>query len=122
MRRMLIVFTIVTCVAGCMVGPNYKRPAVDVPQSFRFEEKEAKDLANEAWWGQFNDPVLNDLIQIALQENKDVKVAAARIEQFMGQYVATRSALFPQIGAGASGGMERVTEEGFTPFPSNVDN
>src|SRR5512136_2127984 len=104
MRRMLIVCTIVTCVAGCMVGPDYKRPAVDTPQSFRFEDKEAKDLANTAWWHQFDDPVLNELIQIALQENKDLKIAVARIEQFVGQYVTTRSALFPQFGAGASGG------------------
>jgi outer membrane protein, multidrug efflux system len=47
-------------------GPNYQRPAVDIPQSFRFEDKEAKDLANTAWWQQFEDPVLNDLIQITL--------------------------------------------------------
>ena len=82
------------------VGPDYKRPAVDVPQNFRFEDKEAKDLANTAWWQQFDDPVLNELIQIALQENKDLKVAVARIGQFVGQYVTTRAALFPQIGVG----------------------
>jgi multidrug efflux system outer membrane protein len=51
-----------------------------------------------------------------------VKIAAARIEQFVGQYMTTRSALFPQIGTGASGGMQRVTERGFTGFPSNVSN
>src|SRR5512136_3176513 len=117
-----IILLVVVLLAGCAVGPDYKRPAVDVPQNFRFEEKEAKDLANTAWWEQFNDPVLNDLIQIALQENKDVKVAAARIEQFVGQYVTTRAALFPQIGAGATGGMQRATENGFTPFPSSVKN
>jgi len=122
MRKIVISSMLMLALFGCMAGPNYQRPAVDVPQSFRFEEKEAKDLANTAWWQQFDDPVLNDLIQIALQENKDVKVAAARIEQFMGQYVTTRAALFPQIGAGASGGMERVTKNGFTPFPSNVKN
>ena len=105
-----------------MVGPNYQRPGVDVPQNFRFEDKEAKDFANRAWWEQFNDPVLNDLIQIALQENKDVKVAAARIEQFVGQYVSTRSALFPQFGVGASGGMQRATENGFVPLSSSVKN
>ena len=97
MKKPTILLVIVLLLAGCAVGPDYKRPAVDVPQSFRFEDKEAKDLANTAWWQQFNDPVLNDLIQIALQENKDVKVAASRIEQFVGQYVSTRSALFPQI-------------------------
>jgi multidrug efflux system outer membrane protein len=121
MKKAIIVLAVVLF-AGCAVGPDYKRPAVDVPQSFRFEEKEAKDLANTAWWQQFDDPVLNDLIRIALQENKDVKVAAARIEQFMGQYVTTRAALFPQIGVGASGGMQRATENGFTPFPTSVKN
>jgi multidrug efflux system outer membrane protein len=105
-----------------MVGPNYQRPVVETPPSWRLEEKEAKILANTAWWEQFDDPVLNDLIQIALQENKDVKVAATRIEQFVGQYVTTRAALFPQIGAGATGGMQRATEHGFTPFPSSVKN
>ena len=118
MKKTIILLVIVLLLPGCAVGPDYKRPAVDVPQHFRFEEKEAKDLANTAWWQQFNDPVLNDMIQIALQENKDVKVAVARIEQFVGQYVSTRAALFPQIGAGASGGMRRFPEGGATALPS----
>jgi multidrug efflux system outer membrane protein len=117
-----IIFLVAVALAGCAVGPDYKQPTVDVPKSWRIEDEEAKDLANTAWWEQFNDPVLDDLIRIALQENKDVKVAAARIEQFVGQYVTTRSAFFPQIGIGAAGGMQRVTENGFTPLPSRVDN
>jgi multidrug efflux system outer membrane protein len=93
-----------------MVGPNYQRPQVDTPQSWRFEDKEAKDVANTAWWEQFKDPVLNELIQVALQENKDVKIAAARVEQYIGQYATTRAALFPQVGAGASAGRQRVSQ------------
>jgi multidrug efflux system outer membrane protein len=93
-----------------MMGPNYKRPSVDVPQTWRFEDKEAKDVANTAWWEQFNDPVLNELIQDALKENKDLKIAAARIEQFVGQMETTRAPLFPQIGAGGFAGRQRVSE------------
>ena len=44
------------------------------------------------WWEQFQDPVLNDLIAAALADNKDVKIAAARVDQFLGQFVTTRSA------------------------------
>jgi multidrug efflux system outer membrane protein len=117
-----IIFLVAVALAGCAVGPDYRKPTVDVPQSFRFEDEEARDLSNAAWWEQFDDPVLNELIQIALQENKDVKVAAARIEQFVGQYVTTRAALFPQIGVGATGGMQRMTENGFTSLPSGVKN
>jgi len=112
MRRslLLILFTFTAALSGCMMGPNYQRPAVDTPQTWRFEDKEAKDAANTAWWEQFNDPVLNDLIRTALKENKDVKIAAARVEEFMGRYGFTRAALFPQIGAGAGYGRQRVSE------------
>jgi multidrug efflux system outer membrane protein len=96
--------------AGCAVGPDYKRPAVDAPGAFRFEIKEAQQVANTTWWEQFNDPVLNHLIGIALAENKDVKIAAARIDQFLGQYASTRSLLFPQLGASLSGQRQRVPE------------
>jgi multidrug efflux system outer membrane protein len=117
-----IILLVAVLLGGCAVGPDYKRPGVDVPQNWRFEDKGAKDLANTVWWGQYNDPVLNELIEISLRENKDLKVAVARIGQFVGRYVTTRAALFPQIGAGASGGMQRVTEKGFSPLPSSVSN
>jgi outer membrane protein, multidrug efflux system len=121
MKKAIILLAVVA-LAGCAVGPDYKRPAVDVPRGFRFEDKEAKNFANTAWWQQFDDSVLNELIQIALQENKDIKIAAARIGQFVGQYMTTRSAFFPQVGAGGSTGRERVSEHGFTPLPSDVKN
>ncbi|MDA8106414.1 MAG: efflux transporter outer membrane subunit [Nitrospiraceae bacterium] len=112
---LLSLCTVVLC--GCMMGPNYQRPSVDTPQTWRFEDKEAKDLANTAWWEQVGDPVLNDLIQTALRENKDVKIAAARVEQFAGLYGTTRAALFPQVAAGASAGRQRTSERtGATPL------
>jgi multidrug efflux system outer membrane protein len=117
-----IILLVVVALAGCMVGPDYRRPSVDIPQSWRFEDQEAKNVANTAWWGQYNDPVLNELIEIALRENKDLKVAVARIGQFVGQYITTRASLFPQLGVGASGGMQRLTETGLPPLPSGVKN
>ena len=116
--KTFILFTLTIALYGCMVGPNYQRPEVDTPQTWRFEDKEAKDVANTAWWGQFNDPVLNELINISLQENKDVKIAAAVIEEFMGRYGVVRAPLFPQIGAGANVGRDRATEEGPAPLSS----
>ena len=110
MRKIFFFLSFILLASGCMVGPNYQRPQVDSPQTWRFEDKEAKDLANTAWWEQFNDQVLNDLIQTALRENKDVKIAAARVEQFAGQYGTTRAALFPQVAAGAGYGRQRVSE------------
>ncbi len=110
MKKAIIFFFVAAALAGCMVGPDYKRPTLDMPKSWRFEDAAAIDTANTAWWGQFDDPVLNDLIQIALQENKDAKIAAARVEQFLGQYGTTRAALFPQVGAGASASRQRASQ------------
>jgi multidrug efflux system outer membrane protein len=96
--------------AGCTIGPDYRRPQVDAPQAFRFQDKEAHELADTAWWEQFGDPTLDKLIHIALAENKDVKIAAARIDEFLGQYASTRSLLFPQVGANLAGQRQRLPQ------------
>jgi outer membrane protein, multidrug efflux system len=87
--------------SGCMVGPNYVRPTIDSPPAWRVSDQAAKDLANIAWWQQFNDPVLNDLITTALRDNKDLLIAVARIEEYAGYLGISRSQLFPQVGVGA---------------------
>ena len=96
MRR-FAVFAITALLAGCMVGPDYRRPQVDTPQSFRFEEKDAHDTANTDWWTQFEDSVLDSLIAEALANNRNVKIAAANIEQAVGVLMQTRAPLFPQV-------------------------
>ena len=85
-----------------MIGPDYVRPTVDTPQNWRIEEPEARDLSNSTWWTQLNDPILTDLVATALKENKDLLIAAARIEEFAGRYGFTRSGLFPQVGVDAA--------------------
>ena len=111
MRAYALLLVSLLALAGCApVGPDYQRPAIDAPKSFRFEDKAAADVANTAWWEQFQDPVLNDLIKTALAENKDVKIAAARIEEFLGRYGTTRSQLYPQVGANANGQRQRASQ------------
>jgi len=100
MRKSLLVSLIALLASGCMVGPDYVRPPVDAPAAWRLSEQEVKDLANTAWWEQFGDPVLNDLVATALRENKDLMIATARIDEFAGKYGFVRAGLFPQVGAG----------------------
>jgi multidrug efflux system outer membrane protein len=100
-----ITAALVSCVfTGCAVGPSYKRPDVTVPQSWRVEYPEAQQITNTIWWKQFSDTVLDQLIEKALHENRDVKVAASRIEQSIGILQTTEAAFYPQlngqIGAG----------------------
>ena len=122
MRKIFSSAIIALSLCGCMVGPDYRRPTVETPQNWRVQEQETREIVNTPWWEQFKDPVLNDLIRIGLVENRDVKIAAARVEQFMGQYVTTRSTLFPQLSVGASAGRDRNTEKGPAGSSSSVKN
>lgn len=120
--RLIIIALIILSLTACAMGPDYKRPVVNTPQAWRMEEKEAADLANSAWWKQFNDPVLNDLVVLALKENSDLKIAAARVEEYIGRYMVGRSPLFPQFYATGDAGSQRLTERGQTPVPSSINN
>src|SRR5262249_20361348 len=80
-RRVLMPLTVLF-VAGCAVGPNYKRPAVDSPANFRFATSRTTDSFGDLpWWEVFKDPTLQDLLRAALTNNYDLKRAVARVEQ-----------------------------------------
>ncbi len=122
MRKTLLVIALGTALGGCAVGPTYERPEVPIPPQWEVNIQTANDLANTIWWEQFRDPVLNNLIQIALRENKDVQIAAARVEEYMGRYGVTRSEQFPQIGADVTGARTRNSESGaITPGTNPVN-
>jgi multidrug efflux system outer membrane protein len=95
--------------AGCAVGPNYKRPIANVPSAYRdlTEEESAKStaasLGEQKWWDVFQDQQLQQLIRTALQQNYDARIAAARVLEAQAQVGITRAAQFPTLSAGGSG-------------------
>jgi outer membrane protein, multidrug efflux system len=97
--------------AGCMVGPDYKRPAIDAPGAYRGDSQpsiaQAESLGNEKWWDVFQDPVLQQLIRTALEQNYDVRIAASRVLQAQAQLGITRANQFPTASVGAQGFSER---------------
>ncbi|MBS1115865.1 MAG: efflux system, outer rane lipoprotein, NodT family, partial [candidate division NC10 bacterium] len=64
MRRVTILCLAALAFAGCAIGPDYRRPTVDTPPSWRVTDGEAENVADTAWWGQFDDPVLDNLIRV----------------------------------------------------------
>ncbi|MCC6136813.1 MAG: efflux transporter outer membrane subunit [Candidatus Contendobacter sp.] len=110
MRKTLIAVALGVALTGCSVGPVYERPEVPVPAQWQVNIQQANDFANTTWWNQFNDPELNRLIQIALEQNKDLLIATARVQEYMGRYGVTRAAQFPQIGVNADGSRTRYGE------------
>jgi len=84
--------------ASCAVGPNYRPPAVNPPEEFRFATGQTTNSFGDLpWWETFRNPILQELIRTALTNNYDLKQAVARVEQARNQAIVARSPLFPQI-------------------------
>jgi multidrug efflux system outer membrane protein len=111
--KRLTLFTVsaalATTLAGCKVGPNYKRPVVNTPAEYRgamapdaTNGASATPLGAQKWNDVFTDPVLQALITEALKNNFDVKIAADRVLEEKAAVGVTRAGQFPTLSGGAS--------------------
>jgi multidrug efflux system outer membrane protein len=83
---------------GCLVGPNYQRPKIDAPALYRQQRAaEQASFADLPWWQVFKEETLRSLIQTALANNYDLRVAVTRIEQARAVAAQARSQYFPMI-------------------------
>lgn len=107
--------------AGCAVGPNYKRPQVAVPANFRapapLAEQQAASLADLKWFEVFHDEKLQDLIHGALARNFDLRDAVARVEAARANLGITRSNQLPQLNASGDLQLTRLSRDGSFPLP-----
>ena len=107
--------------AGCTVGPDWQQPKVDAPPAWRIEYAQAAEVANTRWWEAFGDPVLDQLVEDALRENRDLVQAAARVDRFLGALRTTRSQFYPQFDYSGDASRNRASENGPTPLPAGAD-
>jgi outer membrane protein, multidrug efflux system len=107
----VVTLLVAGCVAGCMVGPDYSRPPVLIPNNYRFAvaPATAESIADLPWWEVFRDPVLQELVREALQNNYDLRIAAARVEEARANIGIVRSFLYPQINIQGAGGAQQVS-------------
>ena len=107
--------------SGCTVGPNYKRPIVAVPPTYRgvvpgeAAQTETAALGDQKWWDIFQDEQLRTLIHTALQQNYDLRIAASRILEAKAQLGITRADQFPTVSAGAGIADVRTAQSKFLP-------
>ena len=107
MIRILIPLILAALIAGCAVGPNYRQPDTATPEGWRnadtsFYADTSTIKPEIEWWRLFGDSVLTALIDSGLQENSDVRIAAARVEELMGRYSVAKSDFFPKLNASGS--------------------
>src|ERR1700756_3264276 len=115
-KEMFVLLLIMLCL-GCAVGPNYRKPPVPVPPEYRGAAAEQggkgglASFGDQRWWDAFQDEILRDLIQTALKQNYDVRIAAARILEARAQLGITRADQFPSVDAGVSAANERIPQQ-----------
>jgi len=124
MRSLVVVIAVAALGTGCMVGPNYKRPAVAVPASFRAPEPlppaQAESIADLKWFEVFKDEKLQDLIRTSLERNYDLRDAVTRIEAARAELGVQRSFQYPNVAAGAAMDFNRYSRDGATPIPKQI--
>ena len=91
----IILFGALLFVSGCMMGPNYQRPTLDNPAAFRYDSLRSDTVINLAWWDLFQDTVLQQLINEALENNLNLKTAAARVEEAQAVLGFTKADIYP---------------------------
>lgn len=127
--RSLSLLVLIVAIAGCKVGPNYKRPTVNTPASYRgalapdiSPETNGTPLGAQKWDTVFTDPVLQQLIAEALKNNYDVKIAADRVLEQQAQVGITKAAQYPTVTAGASYDALGLPSSLFNSFSNNSND
>jgi outer membrane protein, multidrug efflux system len=140
-RKAIILLVLILFACGCTVGPNYKRPKVDVPGTYRGTpvnetvqaqqnpssqasqpadnapqpQTSEQSFGDQKWWEVFQDPQLQELVRTALKQNYDVRIAAARILEAQAQLGITRADQLPTINAGTGAQDLRLPRTKITP-------
>ncbi|MGE5305211.1 MAG: TolC family protein, partial [Alphaproteobacteria bacterium] len=114
--KTLGIFFIAGMFTGCTVGPDYKRPDVPIPASWRTVDGGSDSIANLKWWQLFEDPTLQKLIRTALKDNYDLQLTVARVDEARALLGIARSAQFPELNAGTRYRNDRESERSFPPI------
>lgn len=105
---------------ACAVGPDYQRPALQLPAAYgeAMDTSTADALIERSWWKAFKDPTLDQLVDQALRDNNDLRLAAARVEEASGAKREAGAARLPEIGLAANSSRTSVSQTTATPLPA----
>jgi len=118
MRRLALALLSLVLIS-CAMGPDYSRPGVSTPESFRMAGKEGESIANLPWWKLLRDEELQRLVRIALKENKDLKQAVASVEEYQARLYIARTDFAPQLSVSGNAPVAKMGGVGFPGFPSS---
>jgi len=122
-RRLLTLVLLAVPATGCLLGPNYQRPPVVAPEHWLDTPTvDTATLANTPWWELFRDPQLQELVRVALVENRDLRIAVERVVEARARYGYVRADLYPKLDLSGQGGVIESSRQGIPAIPEFVDN
>ncbi|NDF80623.1 MAG: efflux transporter outer membrane subunit [Methylophilaceae bacterium] len=116
MKHFLFFFILINLISCTLIGPDYKRPEINLPNTYHQEsnkENVVTDLNN--WWKLYEDPLLNELIDKALIKNTDINAAIARLEEADAYLKQVGAALIPSVDLTSQANRTKATENGTVP-------
>jgi multidrug efflux system outer membrane protein len=120
-RSLIVAVAICVCLSGCMVGPDYKRPSVEIPPQFRAATtSDPASIADLKWFEVFKDEQLQEFIRTALAQNYDLRDAIARVDAARANLGITRSFQYPNFGVGADVTSVEQSRQGEFTIPSGT--
>src|SRR3984957_10289958 len=122
MRRLFLPLCLTLGLCGCLMGPNYHRPATSLPVEFPGAPATNESIADQKWFELFQDTTLKQLVATALENNFDIRIAAERVLEARAQYGITRANLFPTLDAQGSFTSTRSSSIGAFPFITSGTN
>ena len=122
-HRIAALASAIVLVSSCKLGPDYHRPAEEVPESYRFQTNPAPgSFADRGWWEIYEDPTLQALLTDALAHNLDVRIAATRVEQAAAVLGSTRLQQLPQASVSFAAQRQRTSQYVLTPGEPAIVN
>jgi multidrug efflux system outer membrane protein len=119
-RRTLVVALVAAALGGCSLWPGYKKPAMDMPAQWTDAPAQGKAIAGERWWSLYGDATLDALVGEALTHNRDLAIAAARVDEARALLRITDSQRMPAVDATVNAGRSRLSPQSSVPLPPGV--
>lgn len=97
MNKLIFILSFSALLTSCLVGPNYKRPSQKLPQAYALDSAKTDSITNLKWWEVYKDTVLNNIIKKAIDQNLDLKIAVARVEQTKAILGFNKANMLPSV-------------------------
>ena len=121
MKRYIIIVISVMFLSSCKIGKDYTKLEIDMPKTFVSYTQDSTCYADMKWWDVYADTNLRNLIKYTLENNKDMKIAVAKVKEMAARRSITHADFFPQIGANIYGQDEKLNYQGDFSKPHDIE-